>query len=78
MKNKDLRSLLIRAMAAIETPADLTFDEQNHLLDDLQEVVDSLTEGGNPLQQNKLMNDGDSLPTRDMASDARRQKQWRK
>jgi hypothetical protein len=35
MKNRDLINLINRAAAAIETPADLTEDEIQDLLDDL-------------------------------------------
>jgi hypothetical protein len=50
MKDKDLRALLIRAAAAIETPADLTKDEINHVIEDLRSAAEPAPKGWDQIE----------------------------
>ena len=42
MKNRDQINLINRAIAALETPADLTREEVGHLIDDLDALSEEL------------------------------------
>ena len=44
MKTKDLKDLLSRARAALETPADLSEQDMAELVEDLAVAVDTLEE----------------------------------